>query len=254
MTSLAADALAWRIEEAEFNAFPSVRQVLLGGWVLRFSEGGPRRGANSASPLRADCDDGDALIDAVEPLYRRRGLAPLFRIPTLIPDALETRLAARGYTSEGESCTLYGPISGIATVSDSEVQLTAAPTPPWLAAMAALQRRTPEQSEVYRRIVRAIALPARFATLSIDGEPAALAYAAIHDRLLCYESVVTDPARRRQGLARRVIAALAVWGRNNGAEAACLQVEAGNAPAIALYDRFGLTREVSRYHYRRAPD
>src|SRR5271167_4601045 len=226
--------LAWRVEMAELNSFPSVRQVLLGGWVLRFSEGGPRRGANSASPLCSDCDDGDRLIDTAAMSYRRRGSPPLFRIPSIIPDAIDARLAARGCTAEGESCVLYGPITAIAAERDSSVRLLAAPTPRWSAAMAAAQGRTPKQSAVYRRIVHAIALPAAFAVLSIKDEPAVLAYAAIHDGLLSYQSVVTDRRYRRLGLARRVLATLAAWGRDNGAKAACLQVEADNAPARAF--------------------
>ena len=37
------ERLAWRIEEACWNAFPSLRQVLLGNWLMRFSEGLTRR-------------------------------------------------------------------------------------------------------------------------------------------------------------------------------------------------------------------
>jgi len=70
---------------------------------------------------------------------------------------------------------------------------------------------------------------------------------------LCYESVITDPRRRRQGLGRRTIGALAAWGRDGGATGVCLQVEATNAPGRALYDGFGLKTELYRYHYRRAP-
>ena len=114
-----------------------------------------------------------------------------------------------------------------------------------------LQHYSPSQADAYRRIVGAIAVPARFALAAVDGTPAALAYGAIHDGLLCYESVITDPRRRRQGLARRVIAALAAWAPASGAGGVCLQVEANNAPARALYTGFGL-REVYSYHYRRA--
>jgi N-acetylglutamate synthase len=42
--------LAWLIEETCFNAFPSLKQIVMRGWLLRFSEGLSRRG-NSANPL-----------------------------------------------------------------------------------------------------------------------------------------------------------------------------------------------------------
>ena len=248
-----ANALAWRVEEAELSAFPSVREVVLGGWVLRFSEGGPRRAANSANPLHPACDDSERLIDNVEALYRRRGATPLFRIPSLLPPTLDQRLAGRGYGDEGESCAIWGAMAGIPATPDPAVRLLSAPSARWFAAMAALQGHTPLQAAVYRRILRAIALPARFALLALDGRPAALAYAALQDRLLVYESVITDRAQRRRGLARRVLATLAAWGRDNGADSACLAVEAANTPARTLYESFGLTTEVSRYHYRRAP-
>src|SRR5437763_4235780 len=106
-----------------------------------------------------------------------------------------------------------------------------------------------EARAAYRRIVRAVAVPAVLAALRIDGRIAALAYGAVTDRLLCYESVVTDPRRRRQGLARRIVAALAAWASEQGAEGACLQVVADNTPALALYEAFGLTTELYTYRY-----
>ena len=110
-----------------------------------------------------------------------------------------------------------------------------------------------EQRRIYRRIVGSIAIPAAFAALVIDGGIVALALGAIHDRLLCYESVVTDPRRQRRGYGRRVIASLAAWAKGQGAEGACLEVEMRNAPALALYDAIGLKTELYRYHYRREP-
>ena len=102
--------------------------------------------------------------------------------------------------------------------------------------MGALQNHTPEQRRLYRRIVGAIAIPAAFAALAVEGEFVALAYGAIHDRLLCYESVVTNPRRQRRGYARRVVTSLAAWAKDQGAEGACLEVEAHNTGALALYD------------------
>jgi GNAT superfamily N-acetyltransferase len=256
------ERLSWRIEEACWNAFPSLRQVVLGDWLLRFG-GGLTRRANSVNMLKAQPGDFAAAIAAGESLYHAHGLPVIFRVPSIVDPEIDRALASRSYPSEGESCVLYGAIAGLnlhaldagsgAGPPDPAVRLWPSPRAEWLRAMARLQGQTPAQSRVYRRIVGAIALPARFALLALDGAPAALAYGAIHDGLLVYESVVTDPARRRQGLAHRVIASLAGWARDSGATGACLEVEAANAPALTLYARFGLGCELYRYHYRREP-
>jgi GNAT superfamily N-acetyltransferase len=250
--------LPWRIEETCFNAFPALKQVLLGNWLLRFSAGVSRR-ANSVNPLGnplgLECGDIAAAIAAGEALYRGQGLPTIFRVPSIVDSALDRELAAHSYTSEGESCVLYGAIDALrlgAAVGDPAVRLLPSPKAEWLRAMARLQCQTAAQRATYRRIVGAIAIPARFALLAVDGVPAALAYGAIHDGILGYESVITDPRHRRRGLARLVIASLAFWARDCGATGVCLQVEAGNAPARALYAGFGLS-ELYRYHYRREP-
>ena len=49
-----------------------------------------------------------------------------------------------------------------------------------------------------------------------------------------------------------IVAALLRWGREGGAARSYLQVEEGNAPAIALYDRFGFALAY-RYWYRGRP-
>jgi GNAT superfamily N-acetyltransferase len=243
--------LAWRVEAVCFNAFPSLKQAILDGWLLRFSNGVSRR-ANSANPMRPDCARTSAVIEQIEALYRGQGQPTIFRVPSFVP-AIDEPLAARGYRSEGETCVLYGAMDGVAAAADPAVELSPQPDAEWLTAMARLQRHTDAHHRVYRHIVQAIALPAAFAGLRIDGHLAALAYGTVGDGLLCYESVITDPGRRRQGLAWRIIASLAAWGRDQGAHGVCLQVEASNAPGRALYDRFGLKTELYRYHYRRQP-
>lgn len=251
-TAVPDPALSWRVEEVCFNAFPSLRQILLGNWLLRFSPGVSRRG-NSANLLRPEPVDLAAFIDAIESLYRGQQQPAIFRMLSILDPRIDDMLAERGYTREGETCVLYGAIGGTAAHPDQEVRLLRAPSAAWLAAMSLLQGHSPVQAGIYRRIVEAIAVPARFAVLSIGGRPAALAFGALHAGLLCYESVITAPDFRRKGLSRRVVGALAAWARDEGATGACLQVEAGNTPARALYHQFGLTTELHRYHYRREP-
>jgi N-acetylglutamate synthase len=247
-----AEDLAWRVEQACRNAWPALRVVWLDDWQLHFSEGFTRR-ANSANPLGPDYRASEAFVPACEALYRRQGQPAIFRLPSIIDAAIDRRLTALGYTSEGESLVLYGDVAHLEAASDSTVQLTREPSAAWFAAMAALQGHTPEQRRTYRRIVAGLAVPAGFARLSVDGEPAALAYGALHDGLFCYESVVADRRRRRRGFARRVVSSLAAWAKEQDAEGVCLEVEASNLPALALYDMIGPKTELYRYHYRRQP-
>jgi N-acetylglutamate synthase len=242
-------ALEWCVEEACLNAWPALREVLLDGWLLWFSEGLTRR-ANSANPLRPVSH---ADLRACEGLFRRLGLPTIFRVLSLIDPLVDERLAEAGYTGEGESCALYAPIEDIAGVRDPDVTLLEQPTPEWFGAMAALQNHSSEQAATYRRIVGRLAIPAAFAALSGGEGAVALAYGALHNGLLCYESVITDSRCRRQGSGRRIVSALAAWAGDEGAFGACLEVEAHNPPARALYDAIGLKRELYRYHYRREP-
>jgi N-acetylglutamate synthase len=246
---MAEPALEWRVEETCLNAWPALREVLLDGWLLRFSEGLTRR-SNSANPLRPVSHTD---LRTCEVLYRRLGLPTIFRVLSLIDPLVDERLAEAGYTGEGESCVLYAAIDDIAAARDPDVKLLDQPSPEWFDAMAALQNHSSEQKATYRRIVGQLAIPAAFAALSDEGGTAALAYGALHNSCLCYESVITDRRRRRQGWGRRIVNALTAWAREQGAVGACLEVEAHNAPARALYDAIGLKRELYRYHYRREP-
>jgi N-acetylglutamate synthase len=243
--------LAWRVEETCLNAWPALRQVLLGGWVLRFS-GGLTRRANSANPLGVRGPDADDLIASCEGLYRHHRLPTIFRLPSIINPGIDARLAAQRYSSEGLSLVLHADIGAVPAIRDPDVQLLSRPTPQWLAAMAQLQRHTKRQAGLYRRIIGRLAIPAAFAIRSDESGIAALAYGAIQDGLICYESVVTDPSRQRRGYARQVIGSLAAWAADRGVRGACLEVEAANAPARALYEGLGFA-ELYRYHYRRAP-
>lgn len=251
------DATRWRAEEAGINGFPPLCQVVHGDWLFRLSYG-VRRTANSITPLRDPVGDFAAVISTAETIYRGQKLPVFVRVPSFLDPAIDRELAARGYTEEGESCMIEGPLDPVVASAAplggaGAVRLLPRPTPVWLAGMARLQDQSTEFHAIYRQIVASVALPVAYALLSVDGEPVALAYAVIHRGLLCYESVVTSAAHRRRGYSRQILAALALWGWRNGATTAGLQVEAPNAPARALYHSVGMTTELHRYHYRRQP-
>jgi GNAT superfamily N-acetyltransferase len=65
--------------------------------------------------------------------------------------------------------------------------------------------------------------------------------AAYADDWVGFRAIEVDPAHRRHGLGRTIMAALLEWGAELGATTAYLQVLGHNQPALALYDSMGFT-------------
>jgi GNAT superfamily N-acetyltransferase len=246
------DALAWRVEHACLNAWPALRSALHGDWLLRFGDGLSRR-SNSVNPLNPRAISLAADLDDFDRLYDAQNLPLIVRVPTLLAPQVARELDQRGFSVEGETCTLYRDLGADRFAADPDVTIAAATDAEWLAAIAALQQQAPAVAAIYARVIGTIALPCGFVTLRHDGAVAAAAYGALHGDLLVCESVVVDAAMRGQGLARRMMTALFAWARDNGANAVCLQVVADNIAGRALYASLGFDHELYRYHYRRAP-
>lgn len=173
------------------------------------------------------------------------------RLPSLLGEEPDRFLEARGYTAEGLSLTLIGPLRGEAPAQ--EVELSSAPSPEWLMTVNRINGREGETAQVFDAVLAAIDVPAAYAAVRREGRIVSAAYAAASDGWLCLEAVATDPDWRGRGLAGQAVTALMAWGASQGARAMGLQVQADNTPAQAVYRRLGLGRELYRYHYRKAP-
>jgi len=241
------DALCWQVEEACLNAWPSPRHVLVHGYLLRAAGGSSKR-INSCNPLRG-AGDPERAIPASEAIYAALGQRPIFRIPDIAAQMLP-KLDSRGYRAIGETCTLYRTLAGLPGTEDAEVTVSEAPAADWLALRDALSGHDPMTARSFRTVTGAIALPRAFASVAVPGGLGAIAFGVRDGRLLVIESVAVPEPLRGRGLARRAVGALMGWGATAGADAVCLQVEAGNGPARALYARLGFERELYRYHYR----
>lgn len=68
-------------------------------------------------------------------------------------------------------------------------------------------------------------------------------------RTYILEDIFTDPAMRRRGVAKLLVARAVEFARESGAGALFLETAYGNAPAQALYESLGWTREDQFYKY-----
>ena len=82
---------------------------------------------------------------------------------------------------------------------------------------------------------------------------AAQGYAAYAEDWVGFRGIEVVPLRRRQGLARTVMAALFSWSAELGATTAYLQVLGDNSRALALYESLGFTTHHA-YAYLTPPD
>lgn len=246
-------ALAWQVEQACHNAWPSLRSALVGDWLLRFGDGVSRR-INSANPLHPGITTIAPQLGAFDRLYRAQALPLIVRLVSLLPPQVERELDTRGFTAEGEACTLYrdlAPENFPAVAPDVTITLRA--DAEWLAAIAQLQAQSPSHASVYARVVDAIALPTGFFALRHDGRIVATACGVLNGDLVVIESVVVDEALRGHGFGKRLMTALLAWAAAQGATGACLQVVTDNIAGRALYAGLGFDLELYRYHFRRAP-
>ncbi|MEU2058417.1 GNAT family N-acetyltransferase [Streptomyces bungoensis] len=232
---------AWRPVESEG----------LGEWELRAAAGFTRR-ANSVLPLGEPGLPLDAALEAVRRWYGERGLPAYVQTATGAEgtqEVLSAELERRGWMREVTAELWVGGLAPIADVAEGAgVALSREAGEAWLA-----RYRRKGLSDVALRVLGS-GPSVWFATVpgASGGPPAAIGRCVVDGRWAGFSAVEVDPARRRQGLATEVMAALARRALAEGASAAWLQVEEANEGARALYTRLGMSVHHA-YHYHRAP-
>ncbi len=241
---------ARRLEELTLNSSAPPGQLLYDGWLLRFSPGKAKRArsVNAVYPSRLPLA---AKIDHCERVYGERGLPAIFRLSGLTdPPALDTTLAARGY--ESFSPTLV-QVAGVDAAALAGPEVASPALADWFDRVGELRGSPVAHREAHLARLSALPLPMRAVAVAEAGETLATGLAILEDGHVGLFDVVTREAHRGRGHARAVVAALLRWGLGQGASRAYLQVDEGNAPALALYRRFGF-ETAYRYWYRGRPE
>lgn len=235
-----------RLEELCLNSSAPPGQLLYDGWLLRFSPGKAKRprSINAVYPSRIALGE---KIAHCERVYAERDLPAIYRISEHTePPALDGLLASQGYERFGTTEVRYARIDPGA-IAGPEVP---EPRPEeWFDMVGDLRGLPVKHRSAHLARLTALPLAKRFAAVQEAGVAMATGLATVEDGHAGLFDVVTRGSARRRGFARTVVAGLMRWAWEQGARHAYLQVEEGNEPAIALYERFGF-RPVYRYWYR----
>ncbi len=233
------------------RAWPPVESERLGDWELRAADGFTRR-ANSVLPLGDPGVPLDEALAHVRDWYAARDLPAFVQTATGAEGTQEllcAELEARGWRREVSAEVWTGALAPLADREAPGVRLSRTADEAWL-------------GRYQRKGVGGTALRVLgggpsvwFATVpGAEGEePAAIGRCVVDGRWAGFAAVEVAPERRRQGLAKAVMAALAGRALEEGASAAWLQVETDNAGARELYAGMGFGPHHAYHHYRRPP-
>jgi GNAT superfamily N-acetyltransferase len=232
------------------RAWQPVESERLGDWELRASAGFTRR-ANSVLPLGEPGMPLDDALARVRDWYAARGLPAYVQTATGAAGTQEelcAELEARGWRAEVSAQVQVG---GLAAVGDldadvSRVTLSRSFDEAWL-------RRYQRSGVPGPHVLKVLGSGPSVWFASIPGEggtPAAIGRCVVDARWAGFMAVEVDPAYRRQGLAKAIMAALARRALEEGASAAWLQVESDNDGGRALYAGMGFRVHHHYHHYR----
>jgi GNAT superfamily N-acetyltransferase len=226
--------------------WPPARTQRHGPWLIRQGLGGGQR-VSAASAL-GGWQDSD--IPAAESAMRALGQDPLFVLwPDANPqdNALDAALDARGYHLHDPVVAFAAPVDTLADTAPAF--LTTFPHWPPLGIATALWAESgigPARLAVMDRVSGP-----KTVILGRTGDRAAgVAFVATHGPHAMLHALDVAPALRRQGTARNILRAAALWARDQGASTLSLLVTKRNLAACSLYASLHMS-VVGQYHYRK---
>jgi ribosomal protein S18 acetylase RimI-like enzyme len=242
------------LERATLDAVAPPALEQLPGWLIPFDQSTIGR-AKSAVPLSHQAQSADALTD-IATRYAARGLPAAFRIADVAAFGnLHAELQRMGFQAEQATLVQVGSARSMIQVFSQSMRpaspataVTLKPTSAWSDVYLAegfdpvdgahrVQALSRSPHVVYASAADAIG-PAAAGTASFSH-----GWAGIH-------GMRTAPRSRGRGMAGDILAALAKESVSRGIDRVFLQVDEGNAAALALYRRAGFAT-AWRYHYWR---
>jgi len=171
----------------------------------------------------------------------------VFRLPDVPALAdVQEELRQRGYRPAQPTLVQVARLQDVPLAADSSVRVATSPMPGWEQVFLG-EAFDPVDGASRLGILRR-ARESLFASIERDGATVAVGSACFSHGWCGVHGMRTLPAQRKQGSARRILAAFAQEARARGLARAFLQVEEGNAPARSVYASLGFAT-AWRYRY-----
>ena len=226
---------------------PAIEEI--DGWLLCFDTGTVGR-AKCAVPLRHALTD-LAAVPAIEARYAARGVPPLFRIADVpVFDALRAELRRSGYRAGRPTLVQVAASESARSVcTEAVAEIATAPDAAWASVYLGEGFDPVDGAGRVKALSRTPG--SLYASVREDGRAIAAGVAAFGHGWASVHGMRTGHSRRGEGLAGRVLASLAAAALARGIGRIFLQVEADNAPALALYRRAGFATAWAYRYWQR---
>ena len=239
------------LEEAGFASWPAETEWRDDGFVIRLSPALPYKRCSSVNFTLQSTSDPVAALSRARSAFNKAKVGFCIRQTPLMPAALGSLMDAEGWPSHGHSHVMTVALPCQGQPDPGPVISAYEPDSLWLDAYGAYARALQHRSAfagVLKRIV-----PAAVYLSIVDGSRiVAVGITVIDGDLAGLFGIAVDSARKREGLGERLSRHALQIAAQRGARIGWLQVEAANAPAIALYSKIGFTTAYS-YCYRVPP-
>ncbi len=221
------------------------------GWLLPFAEGTVKR-AKSAVPLHRS-PVAPATLDRIQDRCDARQVAPALRLADAACfEGLRAELERRHYVADSPTCVQVGSAARMRRLVAPDGPLAdvdSAPDGAWAALFLGEGFDPVDGAHRVRMLSRAQGT--LFASVRDGGRTVAAGAMAFGHGWASVHGMRTDQALRGRGLAGRVLAGLAQAALARGFERVFLQVDAHNAPALALYRRAGFETQWTYSYWQR---
>jgi len=242
-----------QIEDAALNAWPSPRQMVYDGWLLRFT-GGESKRVNSVNIRYASSLPLSEKIAFCERIYDSQSLPVLFRCPEPLTTAkLSNALSSSGYLGFDTTYVLGREITQPVNLP-SGIEMREMAAEEWIRLRAGLYGKRVEAFEIHAGILQVIVPKKVLLGLFAGDQPVACGMGVVQGHLLGYFSIFTGNSARRNGFGSAAMTALTRWGAARGAKFGYLQVEGDNLPAQAMYEKLGFGMLYRYSYFRRASE
>jgi GNAT superfamily N-acetyltransferase len=246
-----APELLSRVEDAGLNASAPPEQLLIDGWLVRYSPGKAKRARciNAIAQGRLSLAERLALC---EPVYEGAGLPMIMRItPFSAPAGLDDALGMLGWRRFDDTRVMvlagFGPLK--APEPDADLRIEPVDAEGFADVVGRLRGSPPEQRQAHAQRLACVPVPHTALVVRRGDQVVACGQMAIETNLVGLYDVFTASSERSRGLGRLLCMHLLERAHELGARSAYLQVDADNAPARRIYQKLGFA-DAYAYHYR----